>query len=225
MERSDTIGAVSAALAKAQATFTAVQKTKTAKIPTKSGSSYSYRYADLGDVWAMCRGPLTDNGLSVVQSPENGGDGSIGIVTMLCHESGEWLSSFLTMRSNDATAQAIGATITYLRRYGLCAMLGIVSDDDIDAQSDQQQSSAPIKGDKKPEPAKPVGSPGLKPEPTREDLIAGLKTLWQREKSLGADQPVADIIDDLDEVTIDRIRELGRNAKARLAKLREAQPA
>lgn len=65
-----------------------------------------------------------------------------------------------------------------------------------------------------------------KPEPTRAELIDGLKTLWEREKAIDAHSiPVADLTHDLDIAPIDVIRELGRNAQSRLKKLREAQPA
>lgn len=214
MDRSDTIGALSAALAKAQATFAPVQKTKTAKIPTKSGSSYSYRYADLGDVWAMCRQPLADNGLSVVQAPENGGDGSIGIVTMLCHDSGEWVSSFLSIRANDTTAQAIGAAITYLRRYGLCAMLGIVSDDDVDAQHEQEQQA-----DRKPASAVP---PATDSKPTVKQLQAGIRIYWQEERKLGGMTPTEEIMA-INSASYDGLIELGKAAKKRVKALQAAE--
>ena len=49
---------------------------------------------------------------------------------MLLHESGQWIKSRLKMPIEKATAQAIGSTITYGRRYGLSAMVGIAQYDD-----------------------------------------------------------------------------------------------
>ena len=161
MDQSPSIGALAGALTKAQRVFPNVRKTKTATILTKSGSKYSYTYADLADVWDAIRAPLTDNGLSVVQAPEMMESG-LAIVTTIYHESGEWLSSILVMPTADRTPQALGSAITYLRRYGLCAMLGIVSDEDNDAQDRQDdrqpQTQQPRQASVKA-PEKPVAAP------------------------------------------------------------------
>lgn len=85
-----------------------------------------------------------------------------------------------------------------------------------------EKPSAPIRG--KTPPAPPLGSPGLKTEPTRAELIDGVNTLWRREKAIDPHSvPPSDTIDDLETASIDRIKELGRNAKTRLAALRKQQ--
>lgn len=142
--QSDSIKELATALAKVQANIKPVKKDKTAKIPTKSGSSYSYHYADLSSVWDACRDLLTSNGLSVVQMPEAAGGGNeIYLTTILMHASGEWLSSMLLLRPSDTTPQSLGSAITYARRYALAAMVGIVADDDDDGSAGSQTRQQP----------------------------------------------------------------------------------
>jgi len=59
----------------------------------------------------------------------------------LIHTSGEWISSTIWMTPKDMTPQSVGSTITYARRYGLAAMVGIYQTDD-DAEAAQGRSSA-----------------------------------------------------------------------------------
>jgi hypothetical protein len=58
---------------------------------------------------------------------------------MLLHESGQWIKSKLKMPVEKVTAQSIGSTITYGRRYGLSAITGIAQYDD-DGNSVSNQS-------------------------------------------------------------------------------------
>lgn len=134
MEMSESINELAAALAKAQAAFTAVPKGKEAKVQMKSGGEYRYKYADLADALDVCRKPLSENGLSVLQPPEQFDRGVIGVTTLLLHTSGQWIKSVLTLDARDATPQSVGTIITYARRYSLAGMIGLVTDDDTDAQ-------------------------------------------------------------------------------------------
>jgi len=73
--------------------------------------------------------PLKDNGLSVVQII-NGQK----LMTILTHKSGQWFRSETDIRiAPNANYQELGSAITYLKRYSLCAILGIVADADDDA--------------------------------------------------------------------------------------------
>jgi hypothetical protein len=67
---------------------------------------------------------------------------------MLCHESGEFISSVCSSPVSKQDAQGIGSAITYLRRYSLAAMCGIAQEDDDGHQAvapapQQQRQSAP----------------------------------------------------------------------------------
>lgn len=105
----------------------------------KTNPHFKSRYADLASVWDCCREPLQANGLSVVQSFEESSDG-ITITTTLLHDSGEYLSGSLKLPlDRSGGVQGAGSAITYGRRYGLSAMLGIVADEDDDGNAGQTQ--------------------------------------------------------------------------------------
>jgi hypothetical protein len=86
-------------------------------------------YADLHTVIEASLPILTKHGLSVIQG-NDGKPGEFYVTTMLLHESGQWIKSKLKMPVEKATAQSIGSTITYGRRYGWSAICGISQYDD-----------------------------------------------------------------------------------------------
>jgi hypothetical protein len=120
--RSDSIGALVAALAKAQGAMKGA--TKDALNP-----HFKSKYADLASVWEACRAPLASNGLAILQ-PVSAIGPSVTVTTLLAHSSGEWIAESLTMTATANTPQAVGSAITYGRRYGLSAMVGIAPEDD-----------------------------------------------------------------------------------------------
>lgn len=115
------------ALAAFQAEMPTVTKTKTAKVPTNSGGSYSYTYADLADVTAAAMPLLAKHGLSFVTLP-----GPNGLAGLLLHTSGQRLRAVLPITG--VTPQQVGSSLTYMRRYLLGCMTGIVTDDDDDGR-------------------------------------------------------------------------------------------
>ena len=88
------------------------------------------RYADLGAVWDACSDALKSCGLAVVQMPQPSDDGKLHLETILIHKSGQWISGEAVVPIAKQDAQGYGATLTYARRYGLAALLGITQDDD-----------------------------------------------------------------------------------------------
>jgi ERF superfamily len=145
MQRSEQISELVTALSKAQSKITGARK-------DQENSFFSSKYADLASCWDACREALTENGLSVVQSPKRGNPVTIKwettnektgevtaysvdteelvIVTTLFHSSGQWLESELPMIPRDASPQGYITAITYGRRGGLCPMVGIAQIDD-----------------------------------------------------------------------------------------------
>lgn len=155
-----------AALAKFQGVVPAVEKNRTANIPTKSGGSYSYAYADLGDIWSAIRKPLADNNLAVVQLLSGGEQGKTRLTTIIGHSSGQELRSTLELDTSGKTTQEQGSLFTYMKRYALGASLGISTEDDDDGQAgnkapaQRQQAttaSTPRASDKKPASEKQLG--------------------------------------------------------------------
>ena len=123
MQKSDTISALAAALAKAQAAIRPAKKDST-------NPHYKSKYADLASVMEACRDALAANDLSIVQMPVDLTPGYASLETVLLHKSGEWMSSVASCRLGKDDAQGYGSAITYLRRYCLAAMLAIAQDDD-----------------------------------------------------------------------------------------------
>jgi hypothetical protein len=119
------------ALVAAQADLQNPPKTSTARVPTKSGGSFSYTYAPLPEILDAVRPALFRHGLVLAQDVVGEG-GYVGVSTHLIHESGERLISGPVMLPATDPQQA-GAIITYLRRYSVCAILGIAADEDTDA--------------------------------------------------------------------------------------------
>ena len=121
-----------------------VPKTKTARVPTKSGNTYSYTYADLAVVSAAATPLLVKHGLVYVSTP---GDGARGyeLTGHIVHAAtGQEVTGSLPLFGT--SSQDIGGSITYMRRYLMGCLTGIITDDDTDAveapaQRAQQQNN------------------------------------------------------------------------------------
>jgi len=132
MKTSDTVAALAAALAKAQGSMaTAVRD--------GVNDHYGNSYASLGSLLKAAKASLSSAGLAVVQASEtlHVDDGILAIVvTRLLHSSGEWMETEVSIPLDQLSAQGLGKALTYLRRYSLASMVGIVSDEDDDGEAD-----------------------------------------------------------------------------------------
>ena len=109
---------------------------------------FKSNYADLESVWDACRDLLASNGLSVAQFPGTYSelDKTMSLTTVLLHESGEWISQEMSVPVSKVDAQGAGSAITYMRRYALAAVVGVVqADDDGNAASNPQSKQAVVK--------------------------------------------------------------------------------
>jgi hypothetical protein len=144
---------IATALAAFQAEMPTVAKAHTATVKSDKGS-YSYTYAGLADVSEAAMPLLAKHGLSFSCLP--GG----GVLTgMLLHSSGQSLTASLPI--NGATPQQVGSSLTYMRRYLLGCMTGLVTDDDDDGQLAQ---STPKR--------KPAAKKAAPPPPEDEPMTA-----------------------------------------------------
>jgi hypothetical protein len=159
MEKSDSITKLAKALNAFQAEMGTVAKTAV-------NPFYKSKYADLESVISAAKPHLKTHGLSFSQFPT-----MEGLITILMHESGEYISSEAKIVMKDQTAQGQGSAITYMRRYALSAVLGIATEDDDDGNHASQpaKQAAP----QKPAAAKPPAKP-LSPEDQKKKLIADL---------------------------------------------------
>src|SRR5271165_4178704 len=139
MQRSsETIGAIAAALAKAQAELTNPEKALTATIRASNPreKDQTFRYAALSSGLDIVRKALGAHEIATVQTTAIDGEaGLIRLTTTLAHASGEWLSSEwpVCAISETAAPRRMGAALTYARRYALFTLVGIAGEDDLDA--------------------------------------------------------------------------------------------
>lgn len=109
---------------------------------------FKSKYADLESVWDACRALLAENGLAIMQFPGlyTDHDKSMSLTTVISHKSGEYISQEMSVPVTKADAQGAGSAISYMRRYSLAAIVGVVqSDDDGNAASNPQQKQAVVK--------------------------------------------------------------------------------
>jgi hypothetical protein len=134
---SDSIGAIAAALAKAQGELTNPEKSLVGTIssPLREGDR-TFRYAPLSSGLDIVRKSLGRHEIATVQTTTIDKEvGLIRLTTMLAHSSGEWLSSDWPVCpvSDTAAPQRMGTALTYARRYSLFTLVGIAGEDDLDA--------------------------------------------------------------------------------------------
>ena len=119
------------------------KRTKTVKVATKSGGTYSYSYADLADVdksvMDACRS-VTDKDGNVVFGYyfdiDNSQEGVTVQTVMVDSAGGSMISDRIWFKNSYAgDAQRTASLISYAKRYSLSAAFGIASEDDNDAQN------------------------------------------------------------------------------------------
>jgi hypothetical protein len=139
MQRSsESIGAIAAALAKAQIELTNPEKSLVATIrsPLPRECDRTFRYASLASGLDLVRKALGKHEIATVQTTSIDQEaGLIRLTTVLAHSSGEWVSSDWPVCPVGETAapHKLGAALTYARRYALFTLVGIAGEDDLDA--------------------------------------------------------------------------------------------
>ena len=127
----------------------------------KDKKGYGYNYTDLDTVITTIKPIFEKNKLGFIQSLTTLENGKNGITTRIFSVEGEWIEDTIALpdvaMAKTNAAQNLGASITYMRRYALCSMLGISSDEDVDATTTTEtQSQTP---QKKNTPSKIKGGP------------------------------------------------------------------
>lgn len=156
METSATTGQIAAALAKAHIEI---------DNPELDGVNphFKSRFSTLAAVLNAVRKPLAKHGIALLQSVAIE-DGRVRVSTNLMHASGEWLRETMSFPlAGGSNVQQAGSVVTYLRRYSLIALCGIVGDphQDDDGDDDRLQHEE-----------KRNGKPAAKPAPRKETTAA-----------------------------------------------------
>lgn len=109
----------------------------------KTNPHYKSRYATLDSILDEIKEPLKKANLTFAQLPLE--SGKLRTVLMEC-ESGETIESTMDIMLTKSDPQAQGSALTYARRYALCAILGIATDEDDDgnAASAVKASAQPV---------------------------------------------------------------------------------
>jgi hypothetical protein len=173
MNRTDFIGELAAALAKSNLEI------RNAELD-RVNPHFKNRYATLGSILNAIRIPLAKNGIAPVQTVSMA-NGMVTVTTSLIHASGQAIEDVAMFPlPNNATVQQMGSCITYLRRYALAAIVGIVGDEDDDGENDRATRLAPVREAFKPTQArgavdaaakKPTPAPAPAPTPVQAEPI------------------------------------------------------
>ena len=178
MTTSKTTKELFSALAKAQGQIENASKDNT-------NPFFKSKYADLASVWKAIRGPLSANGLALIQSTETifeavpvliDGESYLPVMvkihSLLAHESGESIESDLHLRAMESTPQAIGSAITYGRRYEAMALCGVAPADDDGNSASEGPAPRPVPAKNNPQPAALKPAPkGLPTEKANDDEL------------------------------------------------------
>jgi hypothetical protein len=193
----DRIGALAAALAKAQAEIANPEKSLTATIvsPFPREGSRTFRYAPLSSGLELVRKCLGQHEIATVQTTAIDRDsGLIRLTTTLVHASGEWVSSDWPVCpvSETAAPHRLGAALTYARRYALFTLVGIAGEDDLDAPDLPAAGLSPEPHKNLPRPeqdAAGLDRPTIEREPRRPARVSNGRARAERTKpaSLSAD--------------------------------------
>jgi ERF superfamily len=160
---SDSVAALAAALAKAQAELVNPEKSLTATIRSAAPgeTQRTFRYAPLSSGLDIVRKTLGQHEIATIQTTAiDQTSGLLNLATVLAHASGEWIASDWPVCSiaEMASPHRMGAALTYARRYALFTLVGIAGEDDLDApdaakcapaagrQTDARQDRFPVRG-------------------------------------------------------------------------------
>lgn len=150
---SEKIEEIAGALAKAQAKFPDIPKDKEVTVKMKSGGTYSYKYAELSSIIKATRGPLSENGISFIQTIGKNGDQAV-CVTRLQHSSGQWYETEYPVIYSEDDMQGVAGGFTFARRYGFTALIGAASEEDTDGNGANREKQK-TQGGQKPHTAPP----------------------------------------------------------------------
>lgn len=123
------------------------------EIPTmpKNAKAFNYRYTDLDTITSVLKPILARHEVSYMQFVGMNEQWQNTLTTRVFNRKGEYIEETTVLPKIESAktnnAQTLGMAITYMRRYALCAMFGITSDEDVDANTVMPNQSANIPQD------------------------------------------------------------------------------
>jgi hypothetical protein len=135
------MSSLAVALADLQADPPKIRKAARGQVGTRE-----VKYATLDAIWAALAPWRQEHGIIWVCCPSRI-DGAPVLTYRLVHvETGEEINGHYPL--TEGHGQALGADITYARRYALCAVLGLLAEDDTDGQpiERRQRTAAKVTG-------------------------------------------------------------------------------
>ena len=133
-QSSESVAALAAALAKAQARLVNPEKSLTATIGTgrPGEKGRTFRYAPLSSGLEIVRKTLSENEIAVIQTTAiDQASRILSLTTLLAHASGEWIASQwpVCAIAEITNPHRMGAALTYARRYALFTLVGIAGEE------------------------------------------------------------------------------------------------
>jgi hypothetical protein len=158
---SESVAAIATALAKAQTELSNPEKAMVGTVyNVRSDLPQNFRYASLSSGLDIIRKTLGGQQIAIAQTTDiDRANGTVNLITVLLHTSGEWISSDwpVCQISETSAPRRMGAALTYARRYALFTMVGIAGEDDLDAPPDVTTD---------PAAAHKAADPGFAPNPS-----------------------------------------------------------
>lgn len=233
--RSTPGAALARALSKAQAAISNIGKDREVEVQARDQSKrgYKFKYATLAAIMDVVRKPLTDNGLSISQFPTfdfKGAESTVTVETVLMHASGEKISNKITLPCLERDPQKVGIVLSYARRYGITALLGLAQTDEVDLDDlgvlDGMEAPPPMDAPKTPGPGLQQPPKHAGPKVKFIDLGLALQTA-ETEEQLDAAAAVVAAAKDRGELTRQQTEDLGRvySATKKQLKAPKAAPA
>jgi hypothetical protein len=184
---SESIATIAAALAKAQAQMINPEKSLVGIIrsPFPREPERTFRYAPLSSGLDIVRKSLGQHEIATIQTTAiDKESGLLRLTTVLAHSSGEWISSEWPVCSiaDVASAQRMGAALTYARRYALFTLVGIAGEDDLDAPDLNVLPSGPPSSDH-PTPSNGRAATGEPPARNRGGSSVSTRSVLPSEQS------------------------------------------
>lgn len=97
-------------------------------------------YASLGAYIDASEHHLMCHDIILIQTGNGNFEKPMIISTLMHPESGQWIKSYLPLLNPKGDSQGLGSAVTYMRRYSLALILGLVAiDDDAEASMNRQE--------------------------------------------------------------------------------------